>query len=69
MAILGLLLRWIGAALVYTEGRYHILPVSEAIRRNLTTELSREAQAMGYEVRVTPLEFIGAIEMAKILEP
>ena len=69
MPILELLLRWNGAALVYTEGRYHILPVSEAIRGNLTPVLSREAQAMGYEVRVTPLEFIGAIEMAKILEP
>jgi general secretion pathway protein D len=69
MPILELLLRWNGAALVYTEGRYHILPVSEAIRGNLTPVLSREAQAMGYEVRVTPLEFIGAVEMAKILEP
>ena len=69
MPILELLLRWNGAALVYTEGRYHVLPVSEAIRGNLTPVLSREAQAMGYEVRVTPLEFIGAVEMAKILEP
>ncbi len=69
MPILELLLRWNGAALVYTEGRYHILPVSEAIRGNLTPVLSRKAQAMGYEVRVVPLEFIGALEMAKILEP
>ena len=69
MPILELLLRWNGAALVYTEGRYHILPVSEAVRGNLTPVLSREAQAMGYEVRVIPLEFIGALEMAKILEP
>ena len=55
MPILELLLRWNGAALVYTEGRYHVLLVSEAIRGNLTPVLSREAQAMGYEVRVTPL--------------
>jgi len=69
MPILELLLRWNGAAMVYTEGRYHILPVSEAVRGNLTPVLSRKAQAMGYEVRVVPLEFIGALEMAKILEP
>jgi general secretion pathway protein D len=69
MPILELLLRWNGAALVYTEGRYHILPVSEAIRGNLTPVLSAQKQAMGYEVRVVPLEFIGALEMAKILEP
>jgi len=69
MPILELLLRWNGAAMVYTEGRYHILPVSEAIRGNLTPILSNEDRAMGYEVRVAPLEFIGALEMAKILEP
>lgn len=69
MPILELLLRWNGAAMVYTEGRYHILPIAEAIRGNLVPVLSREAQAMGYAVRVVPLKYIGALEMAKILEP
>ena len=69
MPILELLLRWNGAAMVHTEGRYHILPISEAIRGNLTPVLNAQKQAMGYEVRVVPLEFIGALEMAKILEP
>ncbi len=69
MPILELLLRWNGAAMVYTEGRYHILPIAEAVRGNLVPVLSRRAQAMGYEVRVVPLEYIGALEMAKILEP
>jgi len=69
MPILELLLRWNGAAMVYTEGRYHILPIAEAVRGNLVPVLSRQAQAMGYEVRVVPLEYIGALEMAKILEP
>lgn len=69
MPILELLLRWNGAAMVFTEGRYHILPVSEAIRGTLVPVLSEQNLAMGYEVRVIPLEYIGAIEMAKILEP
>ena len=69
MPILELLLRWNGAAMVFTEGRYHILPVAEAIRGNLVPTLSDEDLAMGYEVRVVPLEFIGAQEMATILEP
>jgi len=69
MPILELLLRWNGAAMVFTEGRYHILPVSEAIRGTLVPVLSNKNLAMGYEVRVVPLEFIGALEMAKILEP
>ena len=69
MPILELLLRWNGAAIVYSDGRYNILPVSEAVRGNLVPVLSLQEQAMGYEVRVIPLEFIGSIEMAKILEP
>ena len=69
MPILELLLRWNGAAMVYTEGRYHILPVSEAIRGTLVPVLSEQNIAMGYEVRVMPLAYIGALEMAKILEP
>jgi len=69
MPILELLLRWNGAAMVFTEGRYHILPVSEAVRGNLVPVLSNQDLAMGYEVRVVPLKYIGALEMAKILEP
>jgi len=69
MPILELLLRWNGAAMVFTEGRYHILPVADAIRGNLVPVLSQENLAMGYEVRVVPLAYIGALEMAKILEP
>jgi general secretion pathway protein D len=69
MPILELLLRWNGAAMVFTEGRYHILPVADAVRGTLVPVLSDKALAMGYEVRVVPLEFIGALEMAKILEP
>ena len=69
MPILELLLRWNGAAMVFTEGRYHILPVADAIRGNLVPTLSAEDLAMGYEVRVVPLEFIGAQEMSTILEP
>ena len=69
MPILELLLRWNGAAMVFTEGRYHILPVSEAVRGNLVPVLSDQSIAMGYEVRVVPLKYIGAVEMATILEP
>jgi general secretion pathway protein D len=69
MPILELLLRWNGAAMVLTEGRYNILPVSEAIRGNLVPVLDEKSQAMGYEVHVVPLQYIGALEMAKILEP
>jgi general secretion pathway protein D len=69
MPILELLLRWNGATLVYTDGRYHILPVSDAIRGHLTPEMGAWSDVMGYEVRAVPLEYISASEVAKILEP
>ncbi|MDT8320629.1 MAG: type II secretion system secretin GspD [Xanthomonadales bacterium] len=69
MPILELLLRWNGATLVYTEGRYHVLPVAEAIRGNLYPEIGPAEQARGFEVRAVPLEYISATEMATILEP
>jgi len=69
MPILELLLRWNGATMVYTEGRYHILPVSEAIAGHLVPQISSSDLARGYEVRAVPLKYIAVTEMAKILEP
>ncbi len=69
MPILELLLRWNGATMVYTEGRYHILPVADAIKGHLFPEIGSDDQARGYEVRAVPLQYIAASEMAKILEP
>jgi general secretion pathway protein D len=69
MPILELLLRWNGATLVYSEGRYHVLPLSEAVRGHLVPKLGSAELARGYEVRAVPLKFISPTEMAKILEP
>ena len=69
MPILELLLRWNGATLVYTEGRYHVLPVSDAIKGHLSPEVGSAERARGYEVRAVPLRYISAIQMEKILQP
>jgi general secretion pathway protein D len=69
MPILELLLRWNGATLVYTEGRYHVLPVSDAIKGHLHPEVGSAERARGYEVRAVPLKYISAIQMEKILQP
>jgi general secretion pathway protein D len=69
MPILELLLRWNGATMVYTEGRYHILPVSNAIKGHLVPQLRASDQARGYEVRAVPLKYISVTEMQKILQP
>jgi general secretion pathway protein D len=63
------LLRWNGATMVFTEGRYHILPVSDAIKGHLFPEIGSAERARGFEVRVVPLQYIASTEMAKILEP
>ena len=69
MPILELLLRWNGATMVFTEGRYHILPVADAIKGHLFPEIGNADRARGYEVRAVPLKYIAAAQMAIILEP
>jgi general secretion pathway protein D len=69
MPILELLLQWNGATMVFNEGRYHILPVSDAIKGHLVPLLGPAETARGYEVRAVPLKYISAIEMEKILQP
>jgi general secretion pathway protein D len=69
MPILELLLQWNGATLVHSDGRYHVLPVAEAIRGHIAPQLGSLQTARGYEVHGVPLKYISATEMAKILEP
>ena len=69
MPILELLLRWNGATLVFHEGRYHVLPIDQAIPGHLVPELGGVDQVRGFAVRAVPLEHISPTEMAKILEP
>ncbi len=69
MPILELLLRWNGATMVFSEGRYHILPVADAVKGHLVPQMSDSGSIRGYEVRAVPLEYVGAAEMARILEP
>jgi len=68
---LEMLLRMNGAAMVPTDGIYHIIPVSNALRGNLTPQLGETTRPLpyGYSVRVIPLQYISADEMAKILTP
>ncbi len=69
MPILELLLRWNGATLVFHEGRYHVLPIEQAIPGHLVPEMGGVNQVRGFAVRAVPLEYVSPTEMAKILEP
>jgi len=69
MSVLEMLLRWNGATLIWREGRYHVVPVSDAVAGNLVPRTDSAANARGYEVMAVPLEFVSATKMAELLEP
>lgn len=67
--VLETLLRMNNAALVRSKGLYKVMPISLALQGNLSPRLSGAGSAVGYNVRIVPLQYIGAAEMKKILEP
>lgn len=69
LPILEMVLRWNNATVVYKDGRYNVLPVSNAVRGNLSPRLGPAASVRGYEVLAVPLEFIAPLQMQTILEP
>jgi general secretion pathway protein D len=64
-----MVLGWNNARLVWSDGRYNVLPTDQAIAGNLSPRTGGVANARGYEVRAVPLQFIAAGEMKKVLEP
>ncbi|KFI23352.1 type II secretion system secretin GspD [Nitrosococcus oceani] len=69
MPTLETLLRLNNAALIQAEGLNKIVPLNQAVQGNLSPRLSRAKSTVGYGVRIMPLDYIGAGEMEKILEP
>ncbi|WP_051077449.1 type II secretion system secretin GspD [Thioalkalivibrio sp. ALE9] len=67
LSVLEELLRINGAALIEGEGMVRVTPRAGALRGQATPRLGSD-QA-GLNVRIVPLEFVGAAEMATILEP
>lgn len=66
---LEMLLRMNQAALIRAEGIYKVVPLTQALPGNLSPRLMSAAQRPGYQVRIVPLQYVGAAEMQKILEP
>ncbi len=69
MPVLEMLLRWSGATMIWREGRYHVLPINEAVRGNLVPRFDSDRQGVGYEVMAVPLTYVAPSQMAEILEP
>lgn len=67
------LLRMNGAAIIREEGIYKIVPAATAARGSITPQLGDDKVILqggrGYSVQITPLKFIAAKEMVKLLEP
>ncbi len=67
--LLEMVLGWNNARLVYSGGRYNIIPADQALAGSVAPRTGPASTARGYEVRVVPLRFISASEMKKVLEP
>ncbi len=67
---LEMLLRQNNAAVVREDGIYKVLPIT-AVRGSVSPQLGGGAAPLspGYSVLVVPVKFVGAKEMAKLLEP
>jgi general secretion pathway protein D len=70
LATLEMLLRQNNAAVVKEEGIYKILPVNK-VRGSVSPQLGMSSAPIppGFGVLVVPLQYVGAQEMVKILEP
>jgi general secretion pathway protein D len=69
LSLLEMVLGWNNARLIWSDGRYNVVPADAALKGNLSPRTGSPANAHGYEVRAVPLKFISATEMQKILEP
>jgi len=69
MSLLEMVLAWNNARMVYSDGRYHIVPADQALASGAAPSTAPAARARGFEVRVVPLQYISASEMKKVLAP
>lgn len=60
-----------GAALVQVDGLYKVLPADQAVRGTVSPRfyLPPRSGNAGTDIVVVPLEYVGALEMEKVLEP
>ncbi|TXI50309.1 MAG: type II secretion system protein GspD [Lysobacter sp.] len=70
LSVLEMILGWNNAAMIYSDGRYSIVPADQAMGTGVVSpRVGSAANARGFESRVVPLKFISATEMEKLLKP
>jgi general secretion pathway protein D len=68
--LLEMVLGWNNARLIYSGGRYNIVPADQALSSGaVAPRTGAPSLARGYEVRTVPLRYISASEMEKVLKP
>ena len=69
LALLEQVLAQNNARMVYSDGRYNIVPADQALTNGVVPRTGSAALARGFESRVVPLRYVSAAEMEKILKP
>ncbi len=70
LSVLEMILGWNNAAMIYSDGRYSIVPADQAMGTGVVSpRVGSPNNARGFESRVVPLKFISAPEMEKLLKP
>ena len=70
LSVLEMVLGWNNARLLYSDGRYNIVPAETAMATGtVAPRTGGTVGARGFESRVVPLKYISATEMEKILKP
>jgi len=68
-SILEMLLSWNNAALVFSNGRYSVVPISQAVQGLQVPRWGEADRVRGFSVRAFPLQFVAPGEMEKLLQP
>lgn len=70
LSVLEMILGWNNARMIYSDGRYSIVPSDQALATGVVTPRTGSPEAArGFESRVVPLRYISATEMEKLLKP
>ncbi|WP_251962117.1 type II secretion system secretin GspD [Pseudomonas sp. Marseille-Q5299] len=69
LSILQTLLAWTSNALVLQDGRYWVVPASQAVAGQMTPQVRVPAPGSGLSARLFVLDYISAVEMRKLLKP
>jgi general secretion pathway protein D len=70
LSLLEMVLGWNNARMIYTDGRYNIVPADQALATGaVAPRTGSPTAARGFESRVVPLRYISATEMEKVLKP